>query len=146
MLVLFICAAVLFSACAASTADDRAANVAVDLSILSGTVVYSQVYNILVDPDSCIGKIIRMAGFYSAYHDTQRDVVYHSCVIPDATACCAQGFEFVWAGEHLWPEDYPEEGADILVTGRLESYLEDGSLFLRLADSDMILTDGDAAE
>lgn len=34
----------------------------------------------------------------------------------DATACCQQGLEFVWEG------DLPEEGTELLVTGRYEAY------------------------
>ncbi len=108
-----------------------------DLSNLSGTVVYSQIYNIMYDPESYLGKVIRIAGYYSAYEDTERGVVYHACVIPDATACCAQGMEFIWKGEHAWPDDYPADTADIIVTGRLEMYEEDGSKYLHLVDSDL---------
>lgn len=110
-----------------------------DLSRLSGTVVYSQVYNIMYEPEPYIGKVIKMAGYYSAYEDTERDVVYHACIIPDATACCAQGIEFIWAGEHQWPTDYPEEGTDIIVTGKLETYEEDGFEYLHLVDAVMLL-------
>ena len=109
----------------------------IDLSNMSGTVVYSQVYNIVSDPDTFIGQTIRMAGLYSVYEDAERGVVYHACVIPDATACCAQGIEFVWKGDHAWPADYPDAGADILVTGRLESYFEDGYMYLHLVDADL---------
>ncbi len=108
-----------------------------DLSRLSGTVVYSQVYNMLVEPDAYLGKVIKMAGYYSAYEDTERGVVYHACVIPDATACCAQGIEFVWAGEHAWPDEYPEEGTDIIVTGRLATYVEEETLYLHLVDAEL---------
>ena len=66
-------------------------------------------------------------------------MVYHACVIPDATACCAQGIEFIWAGEHAWPEDYPEEAADIVVTGRLELYEEDGVKYLHLVDAELVM-------
>ena len=79
----------------------------------------------------------KMAGYYSAYEDKERGVVYHACLIPDATACCAQGIEFIWRGEHSRPADYPDEGTDIVVTGRLESYLEDGYMYLHLVDSEV---------
>ncbi len=131
--------------CTASTADTAvpAATqeplvVELDLSKLSGTVVYSQVYNMIAEPDSYLGKVIKMAGYYSFYQDTDRNIVYHACVIPDATACCAQGIEFVWAGEHAWPDDYPEEGTDIIVTGRLSKYLEDGYEYLTLLDAELV--------
>lgn len=114
-----------------------------DLANLSGTVVYSQVYNIMYEPESYLGKVIRIAGYYSPYEDTTRGVVYHACVIPDATACCAQGMEFIWKGEHSWPDDYPVEMTDITVTGRLEMYEEDGNKYLHLVDADVIWEQGD---
>ena len=146
ILVLMLCAAcILLSSCASSTADNAAVaptsaplKVDLDLSGMSGTVVYSQVYNMMMEPDSFLGKVIKMSGYYSFYEDTERGVVYHACVIPDATACCAQGIEFVWGGEHQWPADYPEAGTDITVTGRLETYEEDGTTYLHLVDAEMV--------
>jgi hypothetical protein len=108
-----------------------------DLSAMSGTVVYAQVYNMLCDPDAYLGKVIRMAGYYNYYDDQAHGVVYHACIVPDATACCAQGIEFVWAGEHVWPDAYPEIGTDVVVTGRLELYEEDGIKYLHLVDAEL---------
>ncbi len=144
VIILCLCCAFL-TACASSAVDAGAIEptatplvVNLDLSKLSGTVVYSQVYNMMYEPEAYLGKVIRMAGYYSAYEDTERGVVYHACVIPDATACCAQGIEFIWGGEHQWPDDYPEEGTDIIVTGRLEDYDEDGYRYLHLVESDVV--------
>ena len=135
--------AALLTACAASHADPalpaRPLTVDLELSRMSSTVVYSQVYNMMVEPDLYLGKVIRIAGYYSPYEDTERGVVYHACVIPDATACCAQGIEFIRSGEYRWPDEYPAEGEDIVVTGRLTSYLEDGITYLTLADAEMVL-------
>ena len=91
--------------------------------------------------------IIHEAGHDCAGEDCPicRAVVYHACVIPDATACCAQGIEFTLAGDHRWPEDYPEPGTDIIITGRLETYMEDGMRYLNLADSEMVLQQPPAA-
>ena len=63
-----------------------------------------------------------------------------SGVIPDAAACCAQGLEFVWKGEHTWPDDYPEEMTNITVTCTLAKYEELGLEYLHLVDADMVLT------
>lgn len=134
------CLAFFSFAAAESTEDAPAENpltVDLDLSRMSGTIVYSQVYNMMYEPENYLGKVIRIAGYYSAYEDQERGVVYHACVIPDATACCAQGLEFIWAGEHVWPDDYPEFETDIIVTGRLESYLEDNIEFLHLVDAEV---------
>ena len=106
---------------------------------MSGTVVYAQVYNLMADPNPYLGKTIRMTGLYNYYEDTANNIVYHACIIQDATACCAQGIEFVWAGDHAWPADYPEAGTEITVTGRLELYEENGTLYLHLTDADMLI-------
>ena len=108
-----------------------------DLSEMSGVIVYSQIYNILWEPAEYLGKVIRMRGYYNYFDDVEHGIVYHACIVPDATACCAQGIEFVWAGDHIWPDDYPEAGTDITVTGRLEIYEEDGSSYLHLVDADI---------
>ena len=114
------------------------ADVDLDLSQMSGTVVYAQIYQILSDYQAYEGKIIRMKGWYDVFQDMETGMVYFSCIIPDATACCAQGIEFVWAGEHTFPDDYPEPGTGVTVTGKLESYIEDEYLYVRLADADVI--------
>ena len=142
VLCLLSCTWVLFSmcgACAEVSVPQEPVIVDLDLSGMSGTVVYAQVYNMLCDPDSYLGKIIRMAGYYNYFDDQAHGTVYHACVVPDATACCAQGIEFVLAGEHIWPDEYPEIGTDIIVTGRLETYEEEGIKYLHLVDAEMVL-------
>ena len=109
-----------------------------DLSQMSGTVAYAQVYQMISEPENYVGKIIRMRGYFDVFEDQDTGIVYTSCIIPDAAACCAQGFEFIWAGEHNWPEDYPEEGTDITVTGRLEIYEENGVSYLHLVDAEVL--------
>lgn len=109
----------------------------IDLSQMSGTVAYAQVYQMMYEPEAYEGKTVRMAGYFDVFEDQDTGIVYTSCIIPDAAACCAQGFEFVWAGEHAWPEAYPEPGAFLTVTGRFETYLEDDWLYIHLVDADV---------
>lgn len=115
--------------------EEKAEGVDLDLSKLSGTVVYSQVYNMMVTPEDFIGKTIRVAGYFDVYEDAETGNNYFACIIPDATACCAQGLEFLWADEHPYPDDYPEPGCDMTMTGRFETYEEDGMEYMRLADA-----------
>ena len=129
--------ALAFTVCAAET-EQKPMRVDLDLSKMSGTIVYSQVYNMMVEPEKYLGRIIRIAGLYDEYQDPETEVVYFACVIPDATACCAQGIEFVWAGEHTWPDDYPALGTTVTVTGRLESYLENEYEYLHLVDAEVV--------
>ena len=107
------------------------AAVDVDLTQLSSTMVYSEVYNIMMAPEDYVGKIIRMNGeCVSAYYEPT-DATYYSIIIQDATACCAQGIEYVLTDGQA----YPEDGGEATVTGRFESYDEDGTTWYHLVDA-----------
>jgi hypothetical protein len=103
----------------------------VDLTALSSTMVYSEVYNMMVDPDSYIGKTVKMSGDVSIYQMEDTGNTYYSCIISDATACCAQGLEFELTDEST----YPEENSTVTVSGTFETYEEDGYLYCHLANA-----------
>ena len=107
----------------------------VDLTQLSSTMVYSEVYNMVTVPELYIGKTVRMKGSFAMYHDEVTDAYYFACIIADATACCSQGIEFVLAGEHSYPEDYPELGSEITVVGTFGTYSEGENLYCTLFES-----------
>ncbi|MCR5204543.1 MAG: hypothetical protein K6E47_05775 [Lachnospiraceae bacterium] len=96
----------------------------IDLTSLSSTMVYSEVYHMMVSPEDYIGKKIKMAGNLGIYHDESQNKNYYACIIQDATACCAQGIEFELTDEYTYPEDYPEDGAYLCVVGIFDTYEE----------------------
>jgi len=116
------------------SAAEEAPQIDLDLLNLSGTVVYSQIYNMLADSAAYQDKVVRVRGWFDYYKNAVSGEIYLFCVIPDAAACCSQGLEFVWpdAPEHV--ADFPEPGTNLIVTGRFESYYEDDFFNVRLAD------------
>lgn len=109
-----------------------------DLTTMSSDMVYATVYQMMTDPDSYTGKTIRMDGLYYAGYDEWTKKYYHYCVIQDATACCAQGLEFVWDdGSHVYPDEYPQDNAEVVVQGVFETYQEDGSDYCRLKEASL---------
>ncbi len=108
----------------ASGQEESAAGIDVDLTVLSSTMVYSEVYNMMSAPEQYIGKTVKMNGPFAYFHDEATGSYYFACIIRDATACCAQGIEFVLAGEHQFPDDYPEAGEEICVSGVFDTYQE----------------------
>ena len=94
----------------------------VDLTKMSSTMVYSEVYNMMAMPDDYVGKTVRMKGTFAAYPGEDRN--YYVCFIADAAACCQQGMEFVLDGEYVYPDDYPAEGTEITVSGVFDTYYE----------------------
>ena len=113
-------------------------NEIIDLTKLSSTMVYSEVYNIMVNPDNYVGRTIKMQGKFSVYHDEKRDKNFYSCIIQDATACCAQGMEFMLKGDYEYPKDYPKEGEEITVIGEFISYSEGKHVYCGLKDAKLL--------
>lgn len=109
----------------------------VDLTVLSSTMVYSEVYNMMCSPDDYLGKTMKMDGVYSVYHDETTDKYYHACIITDATACCAQGIEFELTDDYAYPDDYPREGETICVTGTFDKYQEGENWYYTLKNAEL---------
>ena len=119
---------------ATDTVDDTAYDV--DLTQLGSTMVYSEVFNMMYAPEDYVGKTVKIEGSFAVYEGVDRN--YYACLIADATACCSQGIEFVWSGDHVYPDDYPELGSTITVTGTFETYMEDGMEFCQLVDAEIV--------
>ena len=113
-------------------------SVDVDLTCLSSTMVYAEVYNIVSAPDEYIGKTMKMDGLFAVYHDEETDQYYYACLIQDATACCQNGIEFVPADAKKYPEDFPELGTVITVTGVFDTYQEGGYTYCTLREAKLI--------
>lgn len=109
-----------------------------DLTQMSSDMVYATVYQMMVTPEGYEGKTFRIDGnFYATYYEATKKYYFY-CVIQDATACCAQGMEFVWEDDsHIYPNEYPEDNAEIVVEGTFETYKEEGdqNLYCRLSDA-----------
>ena len=118
-----------------------AGKVDVDLTVLSSTMVYSEVYNMLYFyPEDYYGKTVKANGIFAIYQMvvdsvTQPDPVAYACIISDATACCAEGMEFVLEGDYTYQDDYPELGAEITVIGEFQSYEENGMTWYHLVNA-----------
>ena len=116
----------------------------VDLTVLSSTMVYSEVYNMLYnDPAHYLGKTVKARGEFSIYQLVtdgvlQPDPVSYACIISDAAACCAEGVEFVLEGDLTYPDDYPELGTEITVIGEFQSYEENGVTWYHLVNAKMV--------
>jgi uncharacterized membrane protein YcgQ (UPF0703/DUF1980 family) len=119
-----------------TASSEMTSDVDIDLTKLSSTLVYSEVYNMMNTPDQYFGKKIRMKGNNSIFIDEATNLAYYSCVVQDATACCANGIEYELTGAGSLDE-YPEDGKEITVTGTFSSYEENGAYYLVLSDASL---------
>ena len=97
-----------------------------DLTKMSATMIYSTIFDMLVMPEDYVEKVIKVKGWFETYTDPQTAELYYAVVVPDATACCQQGLEFIWPGDHHFPADFPNPGEDITVTGTYKLTDKDG--------------------
>ncbi len=109
---------------------------AVDLTAMSATMVYAEVYNMVVSPEEYVGRTVIMEGAYQVYDYYGDGTYYHAVIIKDATACCSQGLEFTLGGDYKYPEDFPADGTSIKVTGVFTRSVEaNGTFYLISADT-----------
>lgn len=109
-----------------------------DLTQMNSDMVYATVYQMMVAPEEYEGKTFRISGNFYATYDEAKQKYYFYCIIQDATACCAQGMEFIWEdGSHIYPDEYPDDNEEVIVEGTFETYKEKGEkdLYCRLEDA-----------
>lgn len=122
-------AAPIFSEATDTSASDSSAT-EIDLTSMSSTMVYSYVFNMISTPDDLIGHRFRIRGIYDEQYWDQTKLTYHYIVIADATACCAQGLEFVLTDPNA---TYPQLGEEFEISGFFGTYEEEGSLYIQIA-------------
>lgn len=108
-----------------------------DLTFMSGTALYSMVLNMVSDPVHYDGQTVRVRDYFAEGRDAEGNTVY-GCIIPDATACCQQGFLM-----NLSEGEYPEPGQWFEVEGTFRYRMKDFSTDIILDDARIIriLTD-----
>ena len=120
------------AALAKAIAENTAAPVStaeIDLTKMSSTMVYSYVFNMVNAPNDFIGQRFRIRGNYDEEYWDQTKLTYHYIVIADATACCAQGLEFVLNDINA---AYPQVGEEFEISGTFGTYTENGNLYIRI--------------
>ena len=132
--LMLLLAGLLLAGC--TGASGAASDVDVDLTNMSSTMVYAEVFDMMNTPEEYVGKTVRMRGWFTTYEAYKSpDEIggemgrYFSVLIDDATKCCQQGVEFVWTGDHTFPADYPSPGDDVTVAGLFETYEVDGFVY-----------------
>jgi len=92
----------------------------VDLTILSSTMVYAEVFNMMSNPDEYIGKTVKANGPYAT--SAFEGGIYHFVLVEGIDSCCPEGLMFIWNGDHSYPDDYPKEMTMIEIIGVFGSY------------------------
>ena len=109
-----------------------------DLTKMSATMIYSTIFDMLIMPEDYVEKVIKVKGWFETYTNPESGELFYAVVVPDATACCQQGLEFIWPGDHHYPADFPDPGQDVTVTGRYKLVDKDGFAYNYLEATEVV--------
>ena len=106
-----------------------------DLNSLKPEDMYTELFAMRVAPEKYEGRLISMEGLFTVYQEDPEKDYKFMVVTDEIEACCGQGLEFIPAGDPDFPEDYPDPGTPVRVTGRFEVYDDEGDTVGRLTDA-----------
>lgn len=103
-----------------------------DLTRLSETMAYAQMFGIVHNPKKYLGKTARIQDTYVPLPDPANEgTYYHFLVVADITGCCEIGIEFFLESDRC-PEDYPPEQAQIELEGVFDMANASGNEYICL--------------
>lgn len=97
----------------------------VDMTNMSGNVIYGEVFAMMNEPQKYMGKTIRIKGIFNTQVDSNTGKEYFFLLITDAQACCKQGIELKGKGDAP-PRGLPSKGGEMTVEGKFGKYEEGG--------------------
>ncbi|MDO4734100.1 MAG: hypothetical protein Q4A51_02445 [Lachnospiraceae bacterium] len=109
-----------------------------DLTQMSGTMLYSQVNYMMYKPEKFVGQTVKVPGTFSAVYSEEDGRYYFGCLVRDKAACCVLGVEFELPEDYVYPDDYPAEGEEITVFGTFDTYQQGEYTYAVLRDAKMV--------
>jgi hypothetical protein len=92
----------------------------IDLTAFSTTMAYSVMTDVFTNPDEYIGKVFKTNGVYEPYFFEATGREHSLITVEGPPGCCPKLLEVKWDGE------FPEDFAEVQVTGVFGIYEEAG--------------------
>jgi len=115
--------------------SNKAADIDIDLSELSSTLIQAEYVRIFSNPEDYIGKTIKLYGSYSNQRIDSSSYVHFIIILP-GDDCCVIGIEFKLDDSYSFPEDYPALNSMILITGTIDTYERNDNTYIYIAVND----------
>ena len=112
-----------FSANFIFAAPKQSAPKTIDLTKLGATILYAQVYNMLMEADNFNGTRIKMDGTYYENTDIEQGPPFQCIIVTDITGCCSAGFDVLKANDSI---KFPKHLSQVEVEGTFTVKEEDG--------------------
>ncbi|MDI9521482.1 MAG: hypothetical protein QM308_10090 [Bacillota bacterium] len=99
-----------------------------DLSRMSATMAYAQLYAMLMQPEGYVGQTVKVQGEYYPLTDDEGITRVHGVIVSDMAACCQVGLEFLLTGNPP-PGTYPPPMSTVEMTGLFDLCNDGGEKF-----------------
>ena len=111
-----------------------------DLSDMNFTMISSFFFQMLVEAETYENKTFKIKGKFQSFDNEENPAAlpYFSVIINDVTMCCQEGIDFIWTGDHKWPQDYPKQDQEITIIGKYIVTEEDGVSYSYILASDIL--------
>ena len=113
----------------------QAVPVDIDLAAMSDTMAYPEACTMNETPEDYMGKVVRAKGSFATYEDESNGNMFYAVLVYDPTGCCSAPLEFQPSGDLTYPDDFPEKGSDITVTGTFGTYMDGDTSYVTLKDA-----------
>lgn len=124
VILMILCILSSFAACGEEKKDDQEKEM-IDMTHMSGNVIYGEVFAMMTEPQEYEGKTIRIKGLFNKQKDTETGKDYYFVLITDAQACCQQGIELK-GKDDAPPRGLPALGEEMVVEGKFGKYEVNG--------------------
>lgn len=97
-----------------------------DLTEMSSTMIFSQVYDLIINPINYEGSTFKIQGEYEFYTIPETTDTVYFIVIMDAAGCCPQGLEVRFPGDVAPPDEFCEviiEGTSLSEVDGIYTYV-----------------------
>ena len=95
--------------------SQQTGNITMDLTDVSGAILYSEVYRIVMNPEDYVDETVKLKGIYHSSTDVETGKQTHICLVYDTTGCCSQSLPFQLSDG----SGAPNEKAYITISGTI---------------------------
>lgn len=133
----FLTAAMMLALCACGAKTPEVSGPAeeknmLDLTAMSSTVMFAELFNMTMEPENYVGRTIKMKGKFSALPNPISGDTEYALLTMDAAACCVQGLDLSLAEGR---NGMPAVDSEVTVTGIFQKYTDQGMTRYRIGDA-----------
>ena len=124
VIMVILCVVVLLAGCGKEEKNNAEREI-IDMTHMSGNVIYGEVFAMMMEPQEYEGKTICIKGLFNMQKDKETGQDYYFVLITDAQACCQQGIELK-GKDDAPPRGLPAIGGEMVVEGKFGKYEMNG--------------------